>query len=74
MELAVDDDGEVEVEIEECEAEYIPSARILLPLRDVPTRWSSKLQMLERSVKIRKGLDATTSQREWRSSDFIEEG
>lgn len=29
--------------------------------------------MLESSIKIRKGLDATTAQREWRSSEIIEE-
>lgn len=29
--------------------------------------------MLERSIKIRKGLDATTAQPKWRSSEIIEE-
>ncbi len=52
------------------EAAEIP---ILGPLRDVPTRWNSTLKMLQRALLLRKGLDATCSNREWRYSEITEE-
>lgn len=43
------------------------------PLRDVPTRCNSTLKMLQIALLLRKGLNATCSSREWRSSEITEE-
>lgn len=64
-EMGIDDDEGLDDGAEE-----IP---ILGPLRDVPTRWNSTLKMLQRALLLRKGLDATCTNREWRSSEITEE-
>jgi hypothetical protein len=49
---------------EESLGEDNPFIRVLLPLRDVPTRWNSILYVLKRGIKIQKALDATTTRSE----------
>jgi hypothetical protein len=58
---------------EESLGEDNPFIRVLLPLRDVPTRWNSILYVLKRGIKIQKALDATTTRSEWRGSEVHEE-
>lgn len=70
------DNFDIEKEIrddEESPGEDNTFIRVLLPLRDVPTRWNSTLYVLKRGIKIRRALDATTTQREWRGSEIHEE-
>ena len=50
-----------------------PTVRVLFPLRDVVTRWSSTRNVLARGLKIRKGLDATTTERDLRGSEIVDE-
>lgn len=69
------DNFDIEKEIrddEESPGEDNTFIRVLLPLRDVPTRWNSTLYVLKRGIKIRRALDATTTQREWRGSEIHE--
>ena len=58
------DIGEELREDEESPGEGNPFNRVLLPLRDVPTRWNSTLYVLKRGITIQRALDATTTQRE----------
>ena len=67
------DVGEELREDEEYPGEDNPFNRVLLPLRDVPTRWNSTLYVLKRGITIQRALDATTTQREWRGSEIHEE-
>lgn len=48
--------------------------KVLLPLRDVPTRWSSTFLMLRRAVAIRQGLDETTYHRDFMHQDIGTKG
>lgn len=48
--------------------------KLLLPLRDVVTRWSSTFLMLRRALAIRPGLDETTNHRDFISQDIGEDG
>lgn len=74
LKLSYHDKDYLGEETDEINIEVDEHVRILLPLRDVATRWSSTYLMLRRALAIRSGLDETTTHRDFISQDIGEEG
>ena len=59
---------------DEVKEETNQEMKVLLPLRDVVTRWSSIYLMLRRAIAIRPGLDETTTHRNFINQDIGVDG